>query len=183
MPVWLFTQVCLLCFWLIIGIYIYYKKLWKATFPVSKKYFFLFTFVLFVPSFVSLSSIVFGLIYLLSLYESIAFSKPVLFLLIIPGIYLSIILLFILIKHVSSIKQENKQTWLKEEIRKVCYEWIKQFSFLKEDMYNIKVYLLDNEVEGRIKIKNLTLEQLNILNEAEKSLPDNIYLYLVTKRV
>ncbi|MDA1906034.1 hypothetical protein PDK24_09445 [Bacillus cereus] len=183
MPIWLLTQICLFCFWLVIGIYIYYTKLWKANFLVSKKYYFLFTFVLLVPSLASLSSIIFGLIYLISIYQNISFSQPVFFLLVVPGTYLVVLLIYILIQYVLSLRQEKKHNYSKQEVQKACYEWIEQFDFIKEDMYNIKVYLIDDGVEGRIKIKDLTSEQLTLINKVEKSLPDNIYLYLVPKRI
>ncbi|PED84775.1 hypothetical protein CON43_32310 [Bacillus cereus] len=183
MPVWLLTQICLFCFWLVIGIYIYYTKLWKANFLVSKKYYFLFTFVLLVPSLISLSSIIFGLIYLLSIYKNISFSQPVFFLLVVPGMYLVVLLLYIFIQYVLSLRQAKKHNYSKKEIQKICYEWLEQFKFIEKDMYNIKIYLIDNEVEGRIKIRDLTSEQLALINKAQKSLPDNVYLYLVPKRI
>ncbi|QBJ67108.1 hypothetical protein C3496_12325 [Bacillus anthracis] len=183
MPVWLLTQICLFCFWFMIGIYIYYTKLWKANFLVSKKYYFLFTFVLLVPSLASLSSIVFGLIYLLNIYQGISFSQPVFFLLVAPGTYLIILLLYILIQYTFSFRKEKQQYYSKQEVQKACFKWLKQFDFLNEDMYNIKVYLVEGEVEGRIKIRDLTSEQLVLINKAQDSLPDNIYLYLVPKRI
>ncbi|MEH7035631.1 hypothetical protein V7054_26105 [Priestia megaterium] len=182
MPVWLFAQIGLVCFWLIIGIYIYYTKLWKATFPISKRYYFLFTFILLVPSLLALSSIVFGLIYILFIHKEIEFSKPILFLFIIPGSYLAVLLLYTLLRNVFSLKQEKKQNQKKQEIQEFCFNWIKQFNFIKENMYNIKVYPLDDEIEGRIKIKGLTSEEFSLLKQAETKLPDNIYLYLVLKK-
>jgi hypothetical protein len=182
MPVWLSVQIGLMCFWLVFGIYIYYTKLWKATFPVSRKYFFWFTFVLLVPSLVSLSSIFLGLIYILFTDAGIELSRPIAFLFIIPGAYLTILLLYTLIQCIYSFRLKIKQNQKKQEILDFCNEWIRQFSFIKHEMYHIKVYFLDDKVEGRIKIKGLTSEEMSILKNAGSTLPDSIYLYLVPKR-
>lgn len=178
MPTWLTIQLLLICFWVIVGFLFYRGKAWKAGFPFNKNNAIRLVY-LFVVSAWAISSIIAGVIYVLS-SGGMIFAGAIVCLIVIPFIVLIRMGYKIGRTEKQADSEENAKNLLIKNKEMQCIEWLSQFPFLKKEMYEIKIHALRDKPSGHISVFNLSKDEANKLQANVNGLPEGIELWAFT---
>lgn len=182
MPGWLTIELLLLVFWVVAGLLYYRTKFWTAGFPLDPNTSLWVILGVFIPIAWFASSFLFGIIYFLFIFNNLQFFQPVIFLIILPAFGLFFSIVFLWLKEKARRTKAQRDLLLLNMTRQKCLDWINQFEFLSSDKYEVKLNLIQGKPKGRIHVKGVSKIEAEILNDHERELPEEIFLWIMPQK-
>lgn len=170
MDIWISVQLTILFIWLIAAFFFYRYKAWKVGSPLTSGNM-LFLVLRFFMLAGLLSSIILGVIYVISTIPNVEY-LPVITMLVLPILLIIIFgVKYYMVNNEISTRDGNIK--LKTEQIKA---WVQKFPFINNEMIEIKIYISNGRATGRLIVKKINKDQAEVIKHHENELPNDIHL-------
>jgi hypothetical protein len=174
MPLWLIVQLGMLITWYLVAFLFISIKGWRIGFPLSTNLFSSLIYKRIVPIAWLVSCFVYGIGHLLINLRSSELFLPLIFLNVVPLIFIGIVA-GMMIKN--GVDKKNEEKMLSDKYNEL-YLWTKKFNFIRKDMIEVNIYISKGKPVGRAHFNNLTPSQIEEIKLNTNDLPAGIYLDL-----